>query len=751
MIKSVVKTVRDPVYGCIELTPFEQTLIDRPEFQRLRFVHQQSAAYFTFPNNSNSRFPHSLGAMHLAGEMFERILSNSSLDVLQKLASAGEGLVGTTLRTLRGGDEVAKTSLPEMRKAIDDQIDTHLLSLISFPSRKPLTEQRARVFAFMWQSVRLASLIHDLGHLPLSHLFEHSLFEYVRNSPNERDQCDTDQRGPVARSIVSLYCEQRSVAHKLAGLTLVAPIPPLKFKANNRVPAIHEWIGLLLAFRHRPRDRHEIEGKAETLRDALIMAARRILAADDIISITPGHQGNLIEHDGGWLAAIQCLHQLVSGSIDADRLDYCVRDAVSSATEHGAIDVGHIVRNLRVCEYTDGKRAKFIIACHQSSTQALESFFFQRFFEYRGIVDHHNVSKFNTIASEIVHRLLDICSPNQNTIGTRYSNERSVSLANDIRNILVLRRFWTDNVGPNCLSVVEPAAQDDYRYFDDCWFRVLCQDIYDCCRRNDILLARPRHSAASGRAAIPIDNGLLQIFALVDTFLFREIGNAISLWKREADYGRFVTAVSDRVGSPSELVFAWFFGVPPEPSEREIQAELSRRDRRAQSGLTPDAARRNAKAVAEELRRKMREKQEKLHSTFIDKLTERTNSKLQVFFAEDKDRNADRIGGHPPAILVAHVNPRIIETATAEGEHPRVPVLIENANGVQGHLVDAVHASSALAGMVAMTVKIPRLQVFFCAEYLREACEKRKVDLWALAVDAAVYSALAVSLFQSNE
>jgi HD superfamily phosphohydrolase len=106
---------RDSVHDIIRLNTGTDegrlvvSLIDSPEFQRLRRIRQLGLAYFAYQAAEHSRFTHSLGAFHLAGRMIAK---------------------------LRFSYEIS----PEAQTA-----------------------------------VRVAALLHDLGHGPFSHVIENIL------------------------------------------------------------------------------------------------------------------------------------------------------------------------------------------------------------------------------------------------------------------------------------------------------------------------------------------------------------------------------------------------------------------------------------------------------------------------------------------------------------------------------------------------------------------------------------------------
>lgn len=126
--------VSDPIHGSINVSHLEASVIDSLPFQRLRKIKQLGNVHLVFPGAIHNRFSHSIGVMHLAGKMFDALFS-----------SADE-------RLLR--DE----------KVIELRI-----------------------------IVRLAGLLHDVGHGPFSHTFESCL---KRDEDGDSISCVVKDLGP---------------------------------------------------------------------------------------------------------------------------------------------------------------------------------------------------------------------------------------------------------------------------------------------------------------------------------------------------------------------------------------------------------------------------------------------------------------------------------------------------------------------------------------------------------------------------
>ncbi|XP_073059282.1 uncharacterized protein [Primulina eburnea] len=113
------KHVHDNVHGNIYLDPLSLKFIDTEQFQRLRDLKQLGLSYMVYPGAVHSRFEHSLGAYWLASEAISRLKTYQGLEL---------GI---------------------------DRFDI--------------------------QTVKLAGLLHDVGHGPFSHTFEREFLPRVLN------------------------------------------------------------------------------------------------------------------------------------------------------------------------------------------------------------------------------------------------------------------------------------------------------------------------------------------------------------------------------------------------------------------------------------------------------------------------------------------------------------------------------------------------------------------------------------------
>jgi HD superfamily phosphohydrolase len=67
------EVVRDPLWNNIRVEPEALALVDTPAFQRLRYVRQLGHAFLVYPGATHTRFEHALGTYHLARRVLTQL------------------------------------------------------------------------------------------------------------------------------------------------------------------------------------------------------------------------------------------------------------------------------------------------------------------------------------------------------------------------------------------------------------------------------------------------------------------------------------------------------------------------------------------------------------------------------------------------------------------------------------------------------------------------------------------------------
>ena len=123
------KVSRDPIHSEVFLYPLEIITVDTPPVQRLRFLSQLAGATIVYPGATHTRFAHSLGTMHIAGQMFSNIVKNTDNQIIEKLYSDFEKVISHIL---------SKEYVEEIRN--NGPLKSNLLSRISKSDNSGLFE-----------------------------------------------------------------------------------------------------------------------------------------------------------------------------------------------------------------------------------------------------------------------------------------------------------------------------------------------------------------------------------------------------------------------------------------------------------------------------------------------------------------------------------------------------------------------------------------------------------------------------------
>lgn len=84
--------IRDPIHGFITINEWEKEIVNNPVFQRLRRVKQLAWTDMVYPGACHNRFEHSLGVMHVATKMFDKIVEKEEPFLKGELHYTNSGL-----------------------------------------------------------------------------------------------------------------------------------------------------------------------------------------------------------------------------------------------------------------------------------------------------------------------------------------------------------------------------------------------------------------------------------------------------------------------------------------------------------------------------------------------------------------------------------------------------------------------------------------------------------------------------------
>lgn len=267
--------IKDPVHGRIELSLNEVQVLDNRCFQRLRAIKQLGFAEYSFPGAVHNRYIHSLGVMHLAGLAFDNIFREHEF------------------------------STPAVR-------------------------------ARLRQVVRLAALLHDVGHGPLSHTTEEvmptvgevNVKAYQYRKPSRRPK-DDDRASHEDYTIKFIMDSDLTV------------------ELRENFPDI------------------------DPLHVACLID-KNLIAQDDFF-VDRGVNYRTV------------LSQVVSSEMDVDRMDYLGRDAYFCGTNYGKVELEWLIGNLTFHEV----QGEAHLALNRRAIYTFDDFLISRHHMYLMVYFHH--------------------------------------------------------------------------------------------------------------------------------------------------------------------------------------------------------------------------------------------------------------------------------------------------------------------------------------------------------------------------
>jgi hypothetical protein len=271
--------IRDPVHGSISLSDEETAVIETAEYQRLRAIKQLGFAEFSFPGATHNRFLHSIGVSHVAGLLFDHIFRDI---------------------------EFSKPSVRAQFRAI----------------------------------LKVAALLHDVGHGPLSHT--------------------TEEVMPALSDLkVDVYKWRKPAAGQMA-------MKPEQTRANHEDYTIKYLTDSPLT------DTLKSVFKDFTPLHIACLIDKSLQSADDFFV------------DNG-IDFRPILSQIVSSELDADRMDYLERDSYFCGTNYGKVDLHWLINNM-VAHEADGK---YYLAINRRALYTFDDFLISRHHMHLMVYFHH--------------------------------------------------------------------------------------------------------------------------------------------------------------------------------------------------------------------------------------------------------------------------------------------------------------------------------------------------------------------------
>lgn len=228
--------IRDPVHGSIHILTEEISIVRDEFFQRLRNIKQLGFSEYVFPGATHTRFIHSIGVMNIANSAFDRLFKG----------------------------RLANKDIMRLK-----------------------------------ETFKLACLLHDVGHAPLSHSTETvmpnlSELNIPKQFLSKKDQTQDRQATHEDYTIKSIV--DSSFAKSFSG--------------------VEHTFGL----------------------------ERKYIA--DLIT---GHTSDVSYFTVEGINYFPILSQLVSSELDCDRMDYLLRDSYFCGVSYGSYDLDWLLDNLEVC------------------------------------------------------------------------------------------------------------------------------------------------------------------------------------------------------------------------------------------------------------------------------------------------------------------------------------------------------------------------------------------------------------------
>ncbi|GEM_PF-6927200 len=490
----------DIIHRTIPYSGIEREIIGTPIYNRLHRILQSSLVFMTYPSNKVKRFEHSVGTMHLASKLFFYSICNSSKNKDLIIESINKEICTwakeTNLRDLKGVDESTFAKYVSSENDCSIKLPVPENRLYNALTPKNLSENQILAYLVGLQSIRLTGLLHDIGHLPYSHILEGALkglFTEVTNLPSKNENQKT---------------------------FLLATNQYFSLKSNLNFKAVHEDIGQKLTDKIFEQitnlfTQENGSGPTNLFVQLVFYFTRKILSSK-------GTECNIFSD----------LHRIVDGSIDSDRLDYCCRDAYCSGYNESIFNYERFLSTYSIAYIADTEIPddpnRFHFCPASKSLREIHDFFQRRWRIYADINFHHRTHKYEQLLEKV---LISIARDEL------ASSDKIPDLV--LQNTVPLKFYtiWQLLKLLNTHALVDSIVLQ----IDDSWLDTLIRQNYfnDYASLNTLSITRDRSKEDQSKVIKEA-----QFFELVSS---RKLYH--TLFKRSSDFERFDALLYDRITS----------------------------------------------------------------------------------------------------------------------------------------------------------------------------------------------------------
>lgn len=432
------RQITDSIHETVYLSNLESELMATPYFYRLHDIYQSSTVYMTFPSNRTKRYEHSVGTMEIASSLLYSAVSNADKNTRKSFFNCLKTRFHKIVKTLskngnnsalffsRSKDEIENLFNKYSRSEIDndfveqirvaladnclDDIALNHFQYYPLKIQNTITDEEAvttrtveNVFLYrcLLQAIRICALFHDIGHPPYSHIIEEVIRNLYDKYYNKTSKCkfQKDNIEEFIECLEPYATKDENTAYKCDMLS----------SRNAHVSAeIHERVGLRLLQTAIDEVIPDVINKTISNRDnskefKITSTLYYLTVAEFAFSI-------LVEKDHFY----KSIHKIIDGFVDADRLDYIMRDSLNSGVDWGRIPYKRLINSARLAcvknDYPDSLDKDediFVIAFPKKVSDEIDDLLLTRYKIFARINFHHSCMKTTVALQSAVNELAE--------------------------------------------------------------------------------------------------------------------------------------------------------------------------------------------------------------------------------------------------------------------------------------------------------------------------------------------------------